>query len=411
MIESLDPDLAAHRGAGQDPDPAAGHPGGGRGGVASRSPPASWSASASPGPDRIDHPRGHRRRATAATATSRRSSSRTSCPSRARRCTRRRPARPTSSSGPSPSPGWSSRRRSTSRPRPTSPTTSARCSTPGIDDWGGVSPVTADHVNPERAWPALEHPAGGHRGRGPHPGPPADHLPRVRPRPGPLAATRHAVPGARRRRRRGPGPGPSLVLGRRGPTRRRARSAPFTGSVTGPPRSCRSRRRGARWARCWPGARGQEVGEDEIVTLFSARGPEVRAVAEVADELRAETRRRRGHLRGQPQHQLHQRLHVQVPVLRLLQGPAVAQPPGHARTCSSSTRSPTGCAEAEELGATEVCLQGGIHPNFDGDYYLDVIKAVRAASDTHPHPRLHRPGGHRGGQAARRAAGRRTSTA
>src|SRR5205823_3068217 len=31
---------------------------------------------------------------------------------------------------------------------------------------------------------------------------------------------------------------------------------------------------------------GQEVGEDEIVTLFSARGPEVAAVADVADELR-----------------------------------------------------------------------------------------------------------------------------
>src|SRR5581483_1161359 len=26
----------------------------------------------------------------------------------------------------------------------------------GIDDWGGVSPVTADHVNLERAWPAIE---------------------------------------------------------------------------------------------------------------------------------------------------------------------------------------------------------------------------------------------------------------
>ena len=26
----------------------------------------------------------------------------------------------------------------------------------GIDDWGGVSPVTSDHVNPERPWPALE---------------------------------------------------------------------------------------------------------------------------------------------------------------------------------------------------------------------------------------------------------------
>ncbi len=36
-------------------------------------------------------------------------------------------------------------------------------------------------------------------------------------------------------------------------------------------------------------ALGQEVGEDEIVTLFSARGPEVRLVAEVADGLRRDT--------------------------------------------------------------------------------------------------------------------------
>jgi FO synthase len=39
-------------------------------------------------------------------------------------------------------------------------------------------------------------------------------------------------------------------------------------------------------------------------------------------------------------------------------------------------------AEAEQFGATEVCLQGGIHPSFDGDYYLHVIRAVRAASPT-----------------------------
>ena len=38
--------------------------------------------------------------------------------------------------------------------------------------------------------------------------------------------------------------------------------------------------------------------------------------------------------------------------------------------------------EAEDRGATEVCLQGGIHPNFDGEYYLEVIKAVREASAT-----------------------------
>ena len=26
----------------------------------------------------------------------------------------------------------------------------------GVDDWGGVSPVTPDHVNPERPWPHLD---------------------------------------------------------------------------------------------------------------------------------------------------------------------------------------------------------------------------------------------------------------
>src|SRR3954452_18548280 len=37
-------------------------------------------------------------------------------------------------------------------------------------------------------------------------------------------------------------------------------------------------------------------------------------------------------------------------------------------------------AEAWEAGATEVCLQGGIHPSFDGDYYIDVCRAVYAAA-------------------------------
>ena len=127
---------------------------------------------------------------------------------------------------------------------------------------------------------------------------------------------------------------------------------------------------------------GQEPGIDEIVTLFSARGPEVAAVAEVADELRQKIVGDVVTFVAQPQHQLHERVHVQVQVLRVLQGTAVAQPPGQRRTSSSSTRSPRRVAEAEELGATEVCLQGGIHPSFDGDYYIDVIKAVQEASQT-----------------------------
>ena len=40
--------------------------------------------------------------------------------------------------------------------------------------------------------------------------------------------------------------------------------------------------------------------------------------------------------------------------------------------------------EAVECGATEVCLQGGIHPDFDGDYYVDVARAVKAVA-----PQIH----------------------
>jgi FO synthase len=36
----------------------------------------------------------------------------------------------------------------------------------GIDDWGGVSPVTPDHVNPERPWPAIERLAAATEARG-----------------------------------------------------------------------------------------------------------------------------------------------------------------------------------------------------------------------------------------------------
>jgi FO synthase len=44
------------------------------------------------------------------------------------------------------------------------------------------------------------------------------------------------------------------------------------------------------------------------------------------------------------------------------------------------------CVEAWERGATEVCLQGGIHPGFDGDYYVSVVRAIKdAVPDLHVH--------------------------
>ena len=41
-------------------------------------------------------------------------------------------------------------------PNLSEPAEIARLLAAGVDDWGGVSPVTPDHVNPERPWPEVE---------------------------------------------------------------------------------------------------------------------------------------------------------------------------------------------------------------------------------------------------------------
>ena len=94
----------------------------------------------------------------------------------------------------------------------------------GIDDWGGVSPVTADHVNPERAWPALRVLRGGHRSGRVHAGPPAHPLSGVRTASRPVAGRRPAISRARRIRCRRSRTRPSLVFGRGGASSAPARA-------------------------------------------------------------------------------------------------------------------------------------------------------------------------------------------
>jgi FO synthase len=75
-----------------------------------------------------------------------------------------------------------------------------------------------------------------------------------------------------------------------------------------------------------------------------------------------------------------------VPVLRLLQGSAELNLRGTPYLLTLDDMQPSGSVEAAALGATEVCLVGGIHPSFDGDYYVDVCRAVKeAVPDMHVH--------------------------
>ncbi len=142
----------------------------------------------------------------------------------------------------------------------------------------------------------------------------------------------------------------------------------------------------ARWLRCsTASAPGSEPGVDELITLFEARGPEVAAVAALADELRAE-------VVGDTVTWVHNRNinYTNVCTFKckfcgFSKGPLSLNLRGKPYLLTLDDIAER-VAEGWARGATEVTLQGGIHPSFDGDYYIDVTRAVKAAApDIHVH--------------------------
>ncbi len=112
----------------------------------------------------------------------------------------------------------------------------------------------------------------------------------------------------------------------------------------------RSRRR--------PGARSAEA---EIVRLFQARGDGFAAVCAVRRCAAARGVRRRRLLCRDPQHQLHQHLFVQMPVLRLLEGQDEREP---ARAALQSVARGDRHAGERSLGARRHrSLHAGRHPS------------------------------------------------
>jgi len=241
----------------------------------------------------------------------------------------------------------------------------------GIDDWGGVSPVTPDHVNPERPWPALE------RLRQVTEAARFELAPRLTLHPRyALAPDRWLDPAVR--------PRVLAVSDAEG----LARDSPWTaGGVEPPPRLLPGtpRATGAVGEVLAGVLSGQEVGEEEVVTLFSSRGSEVAAVAAVADDLR---RREVGDAVTWVANRNINYTNICTFKCRFCafsKGPLSLNLRGEPYLLGVEEIQRR-VVEAVEQGATEVCLQGGIHPSFDGDYYVDVCRAVKeAAPGVHVH--------------------------
>lgn len=235
----------------------------------------------------------------------------------------------------------------------------------GINDWGGISPVTIDHVNPEAPWPQLqtleeETAAQGKRL--------VQRLPLY---PRYLAARPRWLDA-------------NLIA----PTLRCADSDGYArsegwcpGSQTPPPPP-------AYIPRIKPDARltsairaaeqGDVLHKDDIIRLFAARGSDFEAVCASADALR---RKVSGDV-------------VSYVVTRNINYTNICG--YHCRFCAFSKgkthedlRGPAYDLDLAEVsrrteeawarGGTEVCMQGGIHPDYTGDTYLALCRTVKQA--------------------------------
>ena len=244
----------------------------------------------------------------------------------------------------------------------------------GIDDWGGVSPLTPDYVNPEAPWPQVEELARQTAAAGKelherltiHPRYALDVAVWVDA--GLRAAVLDKIDGEGLPRTDAWHPGdaaapPPSVLARIGAPPQRV--AKDLASILARAET------------------GEGLTEAQIVRLIQARGDDFNAVVGAADKLRARTvgdavsfvvnrninytnicyfkcqfcafskGKLAENLRGRPYDLDHGEIQRRV-------------------------------REAWQRGATEVCMQGGIHPQYTGTTYLGILQAVKAAA-----PRMH----------------------
>ncbi|MDQ3955201.1 MAG: 5-amino-6-(D-ribitylamino)uracil--L-tyrosine 4-hydroxyphenyl transferase CofH [Actinomycetota bacterium] len=257
----------------------------------------------------------------------------------------------------------------------------------GLNDWGGVSPVTPDHVNPEAPWPKIDELRGVTESRG--------YLLRERlavyPRycNAPAALESWVDPKLR-----------AGVLDSIDGEGFRRDEDWYSGGDSPPPESSRAaieQARAGAWRVCGRverssvmgvlerAAGGMEPSEEEIELLFTAVGSETERLFEVADDLRQRA------VGDEVTYVINRNInytnmcYFRCGFCAFSKGPKSLNLRGEPYLLSPEEVAGR-AIEAWERGATEVCMQGGIHHSFTADNYVEYLRAVKdAVPDMHVH--------------------------
>lgn len=241
----------------------------------------------------------------------------------------------------------------------------------GLSDWGGISPVTPDHVNPEAPWPEVEALAAECAEAG------FVLVERLTAYPDYLADTDRwhdpAIATALRRL----ADAHNLA---RGETWSPGEDQAAPGSVVRPLGTTRSTaiidRQFDRAIAC--ASRGETLAHQDIVRLFEARDGAAREIVAAADQLRQQ-------VNGDTvTYVVNRNINYTNLCTFSCAFCAFSKAPRKSGTRDTPYDLPLSeiaarTREAWEKGATEVCLQGGIHPHYTGETYLQIVRAVKDA--------------------------------
>ena len=242
----------------------------------------------------------------------------------------------------------------------------------GINDWGGVSPVTPDHVNPEAPWPAIA------------------ELAQRTADAGKLLVHRLPIYPSHMRDL-GAWTAPEIAT----QVRRLSDAEGFARDDNWAPGMKIVPRRPPVYARAFDPAieriiehaqAGARLDEPpEIMRLFAARDADYERVVAAADALRRATS---GDV-------IRYVVNRNINYTNICSYRCTFCAFSKGKTHEALRGAPYDLAlneivrratEAWERGATEVCLQGGIHPDYSGETYLAICRAIKAAvPDMHIH--------------------------